>query len=808
MMTTGSPAWRQTPRPAARRWCWRRGLLWVLAAGLGMSAPGARAGSPFDTRERLCQPLGPLAEQAMAEVVEKAAPLQRELLDRHMKVLLDDMQVVFGLAAKERAGLELDAASMVTLAVKQWKECALEGLRPLVPREGGDEDMAAWMAAHRRASDLVPYHGVRRWTPPEQLPHWARALEKRLGAQRATQWLQVREEQRRKLLPAIGAFVQRWAAECRQTLDKMRDERLQLLREAGLSPTEVEDLTTRLRQLTDNHVAAEMDAMRDMLGTVPDQSLEEVLSLYAQVSHFVMPSEKDMEAAWRGLLADQAGAAGLKKWEEMMDRKTTARDRRIAALLEPSLRLGRMNMEAAVEDRVDGIAAMLDLDPERSRKLEALGARAVNEGLEAARLDWTKRLINIEKAGTPLDENPEAYLPGHEHHPLARRLWQDGLRTLLSEAEMRETEKDEAQFYHGALTCALARAAVVEMDHLLALDAGQRVELQKVLEAELADVPPGNAWQFVPSDLLLRARSASREALGRILDEAQLAQFPTAAEMPPPRRAGPQVQPRHMMTESEQQLAAVTLSLHTKIVAEREKLLHLMLVRVADARRVLHLTPQQTARLTTAAKGVVEAAMASLRESVTHLGMAEFANAAQDKLQQVLDEVRTPWPLARDRPAGGTVWQQALDEMLTPAQRAAWQKVIDERTAYRVAALTDLAVAELARRYRLKSLQREKIRALMAVALAPHVGELDRVAASGRWGAWHLQCNSCTVPLAAVPRDELRAVLTLRQWNQLHEQDMPTAKAFWKEVQNAGRQPDPAALRNAPPEPPLLLLDP
>ena len=339
--------------------------------------------------------------------------------------------------------------------------------------------MAQWISEHQHPTDFASWQVVRGWTLPEQLPHWGRALEKRLGTARAAQWLQVRAEQRQALVPRIDGFLQRWAAECRKPLDKMHDERLQLLTaDTALPPAVAQAAGTRLRQLMDDHVTAETDALREMLGSVLDENMDEILHLYWLADFFAMPSEQEVEAAWGRVLAAEAGAAARQRWDEMTARRTKERDERIASILEPSLHSERSNMERDMEQRVASIVARLELDDERTRKLEALASRAINNGMEAARLEWSQHLAAMEKAGVKLERNGHSYSLSAAKEAQRRHVWIHGLRSLLSPAELQQAEGDDEAFFRAPLIRALAKAAVVEMDRVVALDAGQRVKLE------------------------------------------------------------------------------------------------------------------------------------------------------------------------------------------------------------------------------------------------------------------------------------------------------------------------------------------
>ncbi|HEY1051933.1 MAG TPA: hypothetical protein VGE39_19310, partial [Prosthecobacter sp.] len=139
--------------------------------------------------------------------------------------------------------------------------------------------------------------------------------------------------------------------------------------------------------------------------------------------------------------------------------------------------------------------------------------------------------------------------------------------------------------------------------------------------------------------------------------------------------------------------------------------------------------------------------------------------------------------MTMSEPAKQDVWQETVDAVLSEPERAAWDKVVAERKAYRVSALAGMAVVELDRRRRLSTQQCAKLEKILAAVVDDYLPEIES-SMSSRFSPWHLSYYSCLMPLAGAKTADLQAVLTPAQWKLVKTQDMTDAERYWRSIES------------------------
>ena len=149
-------------------------------------------------------------------------------------------------------------------------------------------------------------------------------------------------------------------------------------------------------------------------------------------------------------------------------------------------------------------------------------------------------------------------------------------------------------------------------------------------------------------------------------------------------------------------------------------------------------------------------------------------------------------------PASKEVWSQALAQILSKAEFAAWEEVLAERRSYRVAALAAIATAELDRTRKLAPKQCLRMQEVLSVVIDRHLPQLDSSRSSST--RWYLDSVSALLPVAGVEEAVLQEILSSRQWKAFKERDLLPSSQLWKEMQKRGSVPlnlrlNPPALR-------------
>ncbi len=767
----------------------------ALAAVFGLlivPLHGQGAG-PFATRERLHQPQGPLAEKALAELADKAEELEHKLLVTHMTHVLAEMREPLSISPEETAALAAPAEEAINEAVEAWKPCVAAGLRPILVKYGDDKGQADRIATWT-ASQLVPDYVVEKWTLPEWLPQWDKAVETHLGAARAAQWKILREEKRKAALPAIDPFLKKWAETGRENMDDKLAENTRLLEKAArLSPEEARKLSDQARKLVDEHVATEKEAGRDMLISMPDEPRKEFLAAKTMSSRFIVPTDEELEKAWTDLAAQVAGDAALQAWKTALEQKRKELAARHMEMLKPSRDRARSEAENQMAQEIENLAATLELTPERRKRVEELGKRAVADSLETVTKGWLK----VAEGWT--DEYLQSrksvqFTANATDNPTRRALWQEGLEKLFSEDELKLVQQSAADRKTRA-SFALARAALAEADTLLSLTAGQRRALEPLVAPRLSNFirAENGPWRVETSQLQVAARVPEKEVSG-ILDEVQVPKWLRLGQKEPeqlraavipisaPARRGRS--PAEVDLEVE---AEVSAHMHKRSVKQRAESLKLMQAQVEDVHRTVGLTPEKRERLALAAKGAVEADMIVWRQQMEVWTRQQLHTEVTPEAVKVmlanLESHSFSFFMTMSEPAKQDVWQETVDAVLSEPERAAWDKVVAERKAYRVSALAGMAVVELDRRRRLSTQQCAKLEKILAAVVDDYLPEIES-SMSSRFSPWHLSYYSCLMPLAGAKTADLQAVLTPAQWKLVKTQDMTDAERYWRSIES------------------------
>jgi hypothetical protein len=220
-------------------------------------------------------------------------------------------------------------------------------------------------------------------------------------------------------------------------------------------------------------------------------------------------------------------------------------------------------------------------------------------------------------------------------------------------------------------------------------------------------------------------------------------------------------------------------------VNERKRLLEVMLAQVGDAKRVLNLPEEKVKRLTTAAKGAVEAAMEEWRTQVESWVRNSVERATPATVKATLANLaRSSYNVQGKGPQTQALWRDTVTALLSESERTAWKKVLDARKAYRNATMATMSVNELDRRRRLTPEQVQKVHQLVSAVLDDYLPDIERYMNH----TWHLQYYYALLPLAGVKEADLKTALTERQWKLVQERDLADALQYWEGIESYHKQ--------------------
>ena len=762
---------------------------WSLALVLLLGAADVvRAAGPFSTRADSQKPGGPESEKALAELAVKHLPTKREQLKTQIDWAIQEMSEVEKLSAEEIAGLKEDGGKVVEEALKTWAPSFIRALRFYLQTDKDDEARARRVA--RWQEDTVPLSiSLQGWKPPNLLPAWREAVTARLGAERAERVLAEHDKKRRKVVAEMNNFLKTWVSAGRTPMDEELRFQIDTVRQhLKLDQAKVDELFVAANKLVDGHVAAEFAAGRELLQSLTeDQRVKTMGSRNSFSTRFVRPKSPELEAKWVGIVSRVIGKDKVKIWQEAVADARLKDEERMIESLKPNEQRVRQQIEEQMGREVDGYVAELSLNDERKEALEKLSKKAVDASIDAAREGWIESIRALSAAERKNGRN-RYYGISDEQMPQKLGVWLDGLKEILTDDE-KQRVKDGLAARKTRMHRALAAVTLAEMDQTLALQADQRAKLEPLLlplmEALSRDERE-EYWSYQPYQLFNSAGKIAEAKVREVLDAAQLEQWLALCRMTSSssRSVAPVNATGEPDPEAEPPDVEVEISRHLYQfgLKERVRQWEVMQSHVQDAERVLKLPPAKVTRLTSAAKGAVEASMAPWRTEVERWVRQTAERAAPNSVKATLANLqRTSYSNRNSKgPQAQDVWSTTVTGILSKAELKRWNDVIVARSRYRTGAMARMTTLELDRRRRLTSEQFEKVQGLVQNVLDDYLPDIQRYMSH----SWHLQYYYALLPLAGVSEKDLKGALTEKQWKLVREGDLSDAEQYWSGIES------------------------
>ena len=747
--------------------------------------------APFNTRAESKKSLGPDSEKALEKLAEDGFAGKKEQLTRQLEWVLELAEQEVKITAAEKAALSKDAEPLIEAAIKAWRPRYIESLRFYIVSYT-DDASAARRIAQWKMDQAEKRLTVEGWTLPDLSSAWQELVKKHLGAERGEKAIAIRAKQRAEVKEEMQSFLERWASTGRVPMDEELRLLIESLRkELKLEQLKVDELFTAAKKLVDEHVASELVAGLDLLSSLPEeQRLVAMGQGNSFATRFVRPKGTDIEKKWAEVITSLLGAEPVKQWQKLVAEQKAKEEADLVDSLKPSEAQTQMQMEELIGREVDSYVSGLNLDDERKKQLEALGKQAVSASIAAAKKQWIKTIQGWSTADRKSRKN---YYFGvtDEDQPPKQKVWAEGLKKLFSTEELQSLQDGLAQ-RKTRMSGALAAATLVEMDKTLALSVKQRADLEPLLRPLMEPLLRDESqeyWSYQGYQLCNAAAKVDEKQLTTILDDVQMKQWKTLVSTVPSnsRSGGTTVTSSEIDPEEEKPDIEWEISrhLHQLGVNERKRLLEVMLAKVDDAKRVLSLPDDKVKRLTTAAKGAVEASMEEWRTQVESWVRNSVERATSATVKATLANLaRSTYNTQSKGPQTQDRWRETITTLLSESEQTAWKKVLDARKDYRTAAMATMSVNELDRRRRLTPEQVTQVHQLISTVIDDYLPDIERYMNH----SWHLQYYYALLPLAGVKEADLKSALTERQWKLVQERDLSDALQYWEGIESYHKQ--------------------
>lgn len=460
--------------------------------------------------------------------------------------------------------------------------------------------------------------------------------------------------------------------------------------------------------------------------------------------------------------------------------------------------------EQSLSTRVMEIEAVLELSEERAKGLHEIQAKALAESLVAWRRTAGKELSQPSIQDQHVEQGLFGVTERKEDQPEAQPAWKEGLRKILTPAELQRLEERRAERKERR-TRNLAALFVLFVDEKLALSAQQREQLLPIavkLVPKMQEMMPEDVEQdedlMNPAMLLSAGKEAPEKEVRAILTAAQWVRWKKACVEPSdqsgqiPGLVDPQVavasapvaQPPAAPVDREPVDQMLSKFMAAQAALQRQRLLAPLLLQLEEAARVAGLSPEVYARLQVGARGSAERSLAQWSPQFQYFVRNNLREVTPENVSQQLARLGNPMafqPAQRGAAKPG-IFEKALAAELTPGQMAAWQKEIEARRDYRSQTIIHSMLITFDRLVPLRNDQFSEVATMLAALLFDFREEMEK-ANPAEPTAWYLQSDVRSAPLAGLDPATMETLLGKTRWERWTKtEEYSDARSCWNNL--------------------------
>jgi hypothetical protein len=493
----------------------------------------------------------------------------------------------------------------------------------------------------------------------------------------------------------------------------------------------------------------------------------------------------DEQAAWLAHVQTTLSPKQWKSWEAKLADDARQLDAKLVEFVQFASENQRPNVEAELDLVVEEIQNTLSLTAERVEQLKTLTARTVNDTMASWQVKAEKLVREMDR-----DRRDQVLSQGsgigmaEESGPQRQKIWDQGLKELLSDAERQQLESARSQRLNRRIIASRG-ALLLLLDEFAALTVEQREQLDPLMQdpAEKLAEQMKRYYNLEPYSVGAVLRDCELDPIKAVLDESQWAgverllsprtRYQPADEVLEKAREAPAPDSPEAI---ECLLSADLMERHRTSWEER---LEEMQLRIGEVDRTVNLSPAQRETLQLAALGAVQDSLQMHRTQLATWLRQSLAGTPPSGLHQRLATLGTAGFGQELPPYATTLWLDSLDRLLTPEQQSRWQQAQQKRETFLRLTQRQLVLSELDHQLSLTPAQVRFFDDRLARLLAKYAVDLDEYNGSRRW---HLQAYSMLTPVAGIPETELKAQLTETQLTLWLERSASQVKHYWEGV--------------------------
>jgi len=493
-------------------------------------------------------------------------------------------------------------------------------------------------------------------------------------------------------------------------------------------------------------------------------------------------------AAWKACLKAALTPAQAAAWEAAEARQREQAGKEIAGYVADAAFDSKNTAMGAMQQDDADIRMGLNLSQERLDELDALENAVATEYGEAGKAAAEKALLAMseeDRRQAVLENQISAWRP-----PMTLAGWKEGLAKLFTPEEMRaaHTAMEDRKNLRAQ---AIGKVLLGLLDEEIDFTAAQRRALEPVATAMVKNSPelmlqqdPHSFYSVQVSSVYgVIAEGTEDPEVQAILDPVQWQHWQAVRQEPHvdapydeyaaavslPAADGASTPAPSAMPEPEAVEEAISHFMEEKSVAQREKVFAQKLLKAEDAARVLQLPDDAAERLKTAACRSADIAMSEWSSEAERTVRKYLGDALPDTVEKRLELIEENNVV--ERMAGnagnagngdaGVLWDIEVGSQLSPEQLKAWKAETDARNEYRAEAIGGWVACSFSQRFGLTPDQAAKMRTLLSAVVEKYEGKLSNY--FHFTGTWYMETSSMFVPVAGIPEEELKGLLTKEQ---------------------------------------------
>lgn len=520
-------------------------------------------------------------------------------------------------------------------------------------------------------------------------------------------------------------------------------------------------------------MAVRLGNLADPVAQVKGWNVQQILNREPSPALAVMLQGKAWQDGLKKILKPEAFAA--------MEQEAAAKKETILKESADYLADATIQVKTALGNRMDTeldqVLQFAGLDETREKSLREAGEKAIGECLQKWRTRVEtdllgkdeKERIKLQNGQTQVAVDPE----DPDYQPQSSPAWLAAKQAILTDAEKAGVEQRRLQARQKRVS-AIASVILAETDRLVGFNQAQR---EKILELGCARLMalPANALEsasgmgstfFDPGRTLTELQQIPDHELQANLDAGQIKRWKAMTReklmsyRSYSRSSGSSDKIKRDTgldeTGAQRQISELLVREANK---QKQVFAEVMEARVDQVARTTGISGETSGLLRTAAKGAAERMSRSSINNLEQHVRQQLRGVKPPDIPVRIRNLSLPINPDRTGPSDPAIWTAAVDRLLAPDQRKAWQAETDARELWRLKSMVSLVSTEVAKNVVLTAEKETLLQQQLEASIRKYETDIVTMISPG----WYLQSYYSQIPLALLTEKQMAEIFTPKQ---------------------------------------------